>query len=45
MMEVVGDALDTVVMAVVGDALYTVELKHAGITLVREVYLSCGVSR
>ena len=44
-MEVVGDALYTLMMAVVGDALYTVELEHAGITLVREVFLPCGVSR
>ena len=32
-------------MEAVGDALDTVELQHAGITLVREVYLPCGVSR
>lgn len=45
MMEVVGDALYTMMMAVVGDALYTVELEHAAITLVHEVFLPCGVSR
>ena len=32
------------VTAVVGGALYIVELEHAGVTLVREVFLPCGVS-
>lgn len=39
MMEVVGDALYTLMMAVVGGCFVYSGLEHAGITLVHEVFL------